>query len=739
MSAFLPAAYMARPSRRYASRFVAPIVLMTIGICQTGHAQAKHLVGLADMQRGSAFVQSMQLSPDGHLLAATVSWEHPDLWLVSTRPGSVPRHLGAGQFPHWSPDGKRLAFYSRESGTLQLWVFNRRANHVDQVTYLPNGIDPNPLTENIGFEGWAGDPLRYAWSPDGTRLVFASQVASPATNRIHVSRQSANSSAATDARADATPRPLVLTTSTPPGWTLAGIFRSGGFGAAQHVADSPDHSDTSPPRVTTSHLFIVDVRTKVVRQLTHDTGGYFTPDWSPDGRRIVCVSFEGRPLLGWGSGPTNLYAVDVATGDATALTADEVYKRVPLWSPDGKWISYYGARKANLGLESILVTPSGGGPGTSITAQLDRGVGPGEEAHWLADSRSMAVLFSDGLNVSIARLRVPSGEVEILDGLASAWRQSLTVSRSGDLAWVQSDGTNPALVQVLAAGNTAAHVLVNLDPEVDNLQLGVQEVIGWKTDRGYDLAGVLIKPVGYRYGHRYPLIVDVYPMLKNEFKAGWAMVPGQGWAARGYAVFYPGPEAPHVWQNPWKSVTHNTRAKGPDGIAVAVEDVMSGVDELIRQGIVDPDRMCLYGFSNGGAMVNQLVTRTTRFKCAVSVAAALSVDWGTAFFLRTQAQFVPDVAGVTPWQNPNAYVALSAVYHLDKVNTPMLLADGDNDGFFLLGSIEMYNGLRYLGKDVTFVRYPGQEHGFEGAAMKDFWERENAFFDSYLHPEPPEP
>jgi len=78
---------------------------------------------------------------------------------------------------------------------------------------------------------------------------------------------------------------------------------------------------------------------------------------------------------------------------------------------------------------------------------------------------------------------------------------------------------------------------------------------------------------------------------------------------------------------------------------------------------------------------------------------------------------------------------MSAVYRLPNVTTPMLLAIGDKDVFFQQGMIEMYQGLRYLGKDVTLLRYEGQAHGFEGAAMTDFWRRENEFFDRYLKPE----
>jgi dipeptidyl aminopeptidase/acylaminoacyl peptidase len=188
--------------------------------------------------------------------------------------------------------------------------------------------------------------------------------------------------------------------------------------------------------------------------------------------------------------------------------------------------------------------------------------------------------------------------------------------------------------------------------------------------------------------------------------------------------------------NPFKTEAYDHEARGSKGWDVMVDDFMSGVDELIRRGIVDPDRMGLYGFSNGGGVVTYLLTRTQRFKCAV-VVAGVYPDWSVPFFLETDSTVPEFAGGILPWEDPGWYVRLSVVYRLDRISAPILLADGNDDGPFLLGTIEVYNGLRRLGRDVTFLRYPGQGHGFEGPAMKDFWERENAFFDRYLKPEPP--
>ncbi len=209
------------------------------------------------------------------------------------------------------------------------------------------------------------------------------------------------------------------------------------------------------------------------------------------------------------------------------------------------------------------------------------------------------------------------------------------------------------------------------------------------------------------------------------------MFGNQLWAARGYAVFLPTARAPHFWMGFIKSDSYTQAGKGPKGWDLTVDDIMSGVDEIIRRGIADPNRMGLYGFSNGGGIVNYLVTRTSRFKCAVSVAGAMS-DWVRQALSHSDSGVTAFEGGTSLWDDPDAYIQLSPVFHLNKVATPMLLADGDRDGQFLLDTIEMYNGLRQLGREVTFLRYPNQGHGFTGSAMKDFWERANAFFDKYL-------
>ena len=311
---------------------------------------------------------------------------------------------------------------------------------------------------------------------------------------------------------------------------------------------------------------------------------------------------------------------------------------------------------------------------------------------------------------------------------------ALTTSAVGSFAWEENGPSAPAVIRIWSPEQNASFPLVNLNPKVTDWRLGRQEVVQWKNQAGDQLEGILIYPTDYQEGRSYPLIVDAYPDTGNYFM-GYPMGGNQAWASMGYAVFWPNVRAPHDWQNVFKSEAHDHAGKGPDGLAVMLDDLNSGIDELVRRGVADPTRMCLFGHSNGGAVVNQVVTMTNRFRCAVSVAAALSTDWSMPLFLNTDAKVIADLAGATPWEEPETYVKLSASYRLNKVSTPMLLAVGDKDGMILLTTIETYNGLRYLGKPVTFLRYRDQGHEFAGAALKDFWERETQFFDKYLKPE----
>src|SRR6266852_3228746 len=144
-------------------------VLLLLFASVLAHAQTKHPVVLDDFDK-LQYAMFLQLSPNGKMLV--YSAPEGDLFILASEPGSLPRKVAKGSFPLWSSDGKHVAYYSKESGTQQLWVLDIDSWRAEEVTRLEGGIDPDLWTR---LTGWVYDPLRYSWSPDGTKLVFPSQ------------------------------------------------------------------------------------------------------------------------------------------------------------------------------------------------------------------------------------------------------------------------------------------------------------------------------------------------------------------------------------------------------------------------------------------------------------------------------------------------------------------------------------------------------------------------------------
>lgn len=700
------------PRSSGAARWSGCLTVVAWAICKPAVPE-RHQPTFEEMQKLERIdAASLQLSRDGSYLAYSMSgW----LWVVPTGGQSTPTKLVEGMLPLWSPTTNRLAYYSRATGDLQLWTIDPQDLRRKQITHLIGGIDPDPT---VRFGGWKYDTLTYSWSPNGKELVFSSRLPSRTTDEQPTQRSALRPS---------DDGPLVLTPSTPVQWTLSGIF--------VHLFQGRDLQSISAERGQSrgrndasrashvSRIIVADIEDGTTRVLTRSNDiAYFEPNWSPDGKTIACVGAPVGSLGQEGAQRTEIYSIDAAASRLTDLTAglSSAIKTNPAWSPDGRQLAFLA--KSQLGHNSVIVIGLERDKEENVTRPLRRAV---SSFRWLSP-RVLAVIYMDGVSWPLATMQLHEGSMNRIGGRA-AIRDSLASSPSGDMAWLQSDPRFPAVIQYLShvPGSTPSTV-VDLNPQVEHWRLSPQFTVRWRNHRGESMEGIVIEPTD-RAHKPYPLIVNAYPQIANGFKA-----EGQVWAAAGYVVFWPNPRGPHVWMNASKSAAFDHAAKGREGWTVTEDDVLSGVDALIARGAVDEHRMALYGFSNGGAVVNQIVTRTSRFKCAISVSAAISADWTSQFLLTAQA-IIPAVVGKAPWEDSRAYTELSAVYRLDRVNTPLLLASGDNDSA-VLQAIEMFNGLRYLGKDVTMLRYPNQGHELTGHAQEDLWHRAGSFLAKCLRP-----
>lgn len=682
--------------------FLALTIFAPLGV--TGES-AKRPVTFEDLDGvkndGTSDHVSLDLSADGRLLAAERGRQ---LRIFDAKTGKLLADVGDGILPLFSPSGEALAFYSNRSGAMQIWVRELRTGKAQPVTDLTGGVDPDVYTRIFGV---TLDAFRFDWSPDGAKIVFASRIGYPAPRPAGA--------------------PLVLDNTTPADLTLSRLFAdpSGMTGGLVFSADgrAQDYRAPKPQERLVSRLFVVDVRTHALSEVEGGSGHLFHPAWSPDGGAIAYAAVAEDSVV-FSARAGELRVLELATGRIRTLAAGDGIKNRPRWSRDGSQLAYLTCAFAADPPSIKVADPR--------SAEQLREIRPGlriRRYDWSRDGNGFLLSYDDG-SARLGRI-VPeeSAPARVASDVGPWWAQS----RDGTLAWI--NGLSGSDVWLLPKAASAPRKRVGLAQEEEGeLQLGRSETFVYRNAGGFTLRGKLLYPLNYVEGRRYPLIVDAYPMSRGD----WMHHTGgnHAWSARGYLVFKPYARAPHVWGSCAGDADFCRGSRGPAAWDAMVDDVMSGVDALIAGGLADSEHMCVHGHSNGGGVVSYLVTQTDRFRCAV-ILAPVFPSWVGAPSLTGAWDWMVDRTGIDPFEDPAAYIELSAIFQVKNVKTPVLMAAGDRDGVFLLGAIEMYNALRFAGKQVTFLRYPDQRHVFQGAALRDFWNREMEFLALYLKPQSP--
>jgi dipeptidyl aminopeptidase/acylaminoacyl peptidase len=417
---------------------------------------------------------------------------------------------------------------------------------------------------------------------------------------------------------------------------------------------------------------------------------------------------------------------DLATGVRSILAKGTRRMSFPRWSPDGSRIAYLddGERYGFFTAAFVVPASRGQGPARNISLSVDRNV---LGLDWSPEGHSLIAELQDGVNMPIGRLSL-NGRFEPISR-SDVKRTQMSVAHSGSLAWVESEPEHLDRIWIGDAHAAQAQPVVDPNPQMVDWKLGPQRVIRWRNSRGDELEGILTLPPDYRTGTRVPLIVDPYSHRCNDFK-GVTILANRYLAAQGYGLFFPNHRGFFTVPKSLEGVAYAKIAQLPNSADIMADDILSGVDELVREGVADPDRLGLYSFSTGASGIDALLTKTTRFKAAVSGGGV--ADWIHYYLLRpTDDDTIPSLLeGRTPWDAPDLYRALSPVYQADRIYTPLLLFVGDKDTR-LLDSVHFYHALRRLNRPVTLVRYPDQGHGVPGDKLQEHWQRCVTFFRQY--------
>ena len=400
----------------------------------------------------------------------------------------------------------------------------------------------------------------------------------------------------------------------------------------------------------------------------------------------------------------------------------------PAWSPDGKLIAYiHGSEpkfdeynRRQLAVVSPNGPASGNGPRILATG-FDRCMG---SPIFAADGQSITVLVDDDRSLYPASISVADGSVKRLidaSGLVDkADRQAghLALTWSTDAAPLEVFGLEDGKLRKLSGQNDAL---------IANLKLAETRDLQASTADGTDVHGLLTLPVGYEPRKKYPLLLRIHggPDWQDyhEFEP-----ERQLFAAKGYAVLNVN------YRGSTGRDTAYQQAIFRDWGNKEVVDLLASVDEAIKEGIADPDRLGIGGWSYGGILTDYTIATTTRFKAAVS-GAGMGNPFGLygldEYILQYENELGP------PWKSPDIYVKLSYPFlHADRIKTPTLFMGGDADfNVPITGGEQMYQALRSLNVPTELVIYPGEFHEFSRPSfMRDRYQRYFDWYGKYLMP-----
>lgn len=635
-------------------------------------------------------MRQLEISPDGKTILfvvqaqmATFSPDQRTIWSVPTD-GSAPAKrfvtsAGADDMPHWSPDGRSVAFVSDRKnplasasptgftftsdldpadrgsvGTRQLWLIARDGGEAIPLTALPDDV---------------GD---VAWSPDGKSIAFLS--ADP---------ESAAEKADHAAKRD---------------WT---------------------EMDAVPRHFT--RLWILDLATHAANRVSPATVNVADFAWSPDGSRIAVRLVDTGALNDY------LYHARLAVLDPATQTVGETLiehaAAAPVWSPDGSALA-----------EEVIRTPGFIGIGVrvydlktgTLTALADDHAGLLTNLHWAPDGRAILALSFEQTRSTVVRIARNGGVTRLaaLDGEAS----DLSMSKDGHrIAVALSSPDRPAEVWIVNGARTRP--LTTINPQVATWKLGQVRQVSWRNSRDRKTVyGVLVTPPGYVAGTPIKTVVQIHGGPEWAWWSGW-LGSWHEWAqllaTHGYAVLLP-----NIRGSDGQG-TAFARAVGTDWGGMDYQDMLDGVDMLVAQKIADPARLGIGGWSYGGFMAAWAVTHGDRFKAAV--VGAGPTDMTAMARITDTPDFTTGYFG-----EPSAHLAdldkVSSMRSLDRVHTPVLVLHGENDPRVpvTLG-LEFYRGLTLLGKPVEMVRYPREVHWFhEPEHQMDVQRRVLAWFDGHL-------
>lgn len=615
-----------------------------------------------------------------------------------------------------SPDGKMVAW-------VEILLGKDGAPDGNTAVYIADadgGSAPKKISAASSAPSHAEGSV--AWSPDNKRVAFLSDAAKPGQLQLYIRDISGGLAKKITAVKGllATPR------WSPDGKTIALLFTENATRAAGPlVAETPETGEIKDAFFE-QRLATVDATTGKLRKISPADTYIYEYDWSPDGLHFVVTAALGNGDNNWWI--AELSTLDAATGLMKSIYKPKLQIARPAWSPDGQNVAFIEGLMSDedsVGGDVHVIAATGGQP-KNLTPEMKA------SASSLAWSSQGNLIFGAFVEGDAAIFSVPpaGGKIEELfrgaeNLTAGFWGTDVSLTRTGkSSAVVRASFTSPPEIW---AGPIGKWKQITHRNDALKPAWGEAKNIRWKSD-GYEVQGWLIYPRDFDPAKKYPMVVQVHGGPSAAVQPYWPGSSNYGMAlpTAGYFLFEPNPRGSFGQGESF------TRANVKDFGYGDFRDIMSGVDEVLKQAPIDPDRLGLTGWSYGGFISMWGVTQTNRFKAAV--AGAGIANWLSYYGENKIDQWMIPFFGKSVYDDPEVYAKSSPIAFIKKVKTPTLVLVGDSDGECPTPqSYEFWHALKTQGVETQLVVYEHEGHFFlKPAHQRDRIQRAVAWFDAHL-------
>ena len=594
-----------------------------------------------------------------------------------------------------SPDGSRIAFVVSEppKGTdrnRDIWVATIASKDVRRLTFTETA-EASPR-----------------WSPDGRTLAFLST--REGGNQIYLLSMAGGEAAKlTDGK-----NSVRGFDWAPDGKSLAFLAGEPRTDAEEKKTQDKDDARVVDKDDKRTRVWIVDVATRAVRQVTRDPWDISDLKWTPRGDALLVVATD-RPETEQET--RKVCTVSLADGRLTTLASPRgPFGQVSI-SPDGVTLAYVGSRVDGPDPHDLYLQRIGETVARNMTATIDRPIG---SVTWLPEG-GLAAIVQDGFHSHLYR----AGPDRVLRQMSEPERVNPTTLAVGSKGTLVFAGETAAVApEIYVRGASGDEQLTHLNDQWQRPTAVKPEFLRYKSFDGLEIEAALLRPPAASKGVPLPLIVLVHGGPTGRWSDSFESW-GQLLAARGYAVLYPNIRGSVGYGH--KFIEMNRADWGGGDF----KDVMAGVDYLVNSGVADPQRLGIGGWSYGGYMAAWAITQTTRFKASV-VGAGLS-DLASEFGTENGPEYDEWFFGL-PYEKLDGFLKCSPITFIKNARTPTLILHGEADTTDPIGQgQQLYRGLKRYGVPSDFVIYPREGHGLrEEKHLIDRLNRIIGWFERYV-------